>query len=108
MFQELHDLLGPQGCLTGADVPAPERLRNRDAEFALKDVPREKILADIDALLPIVSAAILPLSTAELEQDFPLEVGGKRAATGQFLVHLTAHLSYHLGQINYHRRLLTA
>lgn len=103
----LH-LIGNLNHFLGATLGNTGYVRNRDAEFALKDVPREKILADIDALLPIVSAAILPLSTAELEQDFPLEVGGKRAATGQFLVHLTAHLSYHLGQINYHRRLLTA
>ena len=101
-------LIGNLNHFLGATLGNTGYVRNRDAEFALKDVPREKILADIDALLPIVSAAILPLSTAELEQDFPLEVGGKRAATGQFLVHLTAHLSYHLGQINYHRRLLTA
>ncbi|MBS1611933.1 MAG: DUF1572 family protein [Bacteroidetes bacterium] len=103
----LH-LIGNLNHFLGATLGNTGYVRNRDAEFALKDVPREKILADIDALLPIVSAAILPLSTAELEQDFPLEVGGKRAATGQFLIHLIAHLSYHLGQINYHRRLLTA
>lgn len=103
----LH-LIGNLNHFIGATLGNTGYVRNRDAEFALKDVPREKILADIDTLLPIVSAAILPLSTAELEQDFPLEVGGRRAPTGQFLIHLTAHLSYHLGQINYHRRLLTA
>ena len=103
----LH-LIGNLNHFLGATLGNTGYVRHREAEFALKDVPREKILADIDALLPIVSAAISPLSTAELEQDFPLEVGGGRAPTGQFLIHLIAHLSYHLGQINYHRRLLTA
>jgi hypothetical protein len=28
-------------------------------------------------------------------------------STGLFLTHLVAHLAYHLGQIDYHRRLVT-
>jgi uncharacterized damage-inducible protein DinB len=31
---------------------------------------------------------------------------GYEMTTGFFLVHLLAHLSYHLGQINYLRRML--
>ena len=47
------------------------------------------------------------LSDADLEAEFPLEVAGVRLSTGQFLIHLAIHLGYHLGQVDYHRRLLT-
>ena len=41
-----------------------------------------------------------------MEKEFPLEKHGTIVSTMQMLLHLFGHLSYHLGQINYHRRLL--
>jgi hypothetical protein len=34
-------------------------------------------------------------------------VGGVRLRTGDFVLHLTTHLAYHLGQVDYLRRLVT-
>lgn len=102
----LH-LIGNINHFIGATLGNTGYVRNRDAEFALKDVPREQILADMDALLPVVASSLGRLTPADYEREFPLEVGGRHVPTGQFVVHLIAHLSYHLGQINYHRRLLT-
>ena len=46
------------------------------------------------------------LTEEDLQKEYPLLVLPQKTSTGYFLVHLAAHLSYHLGQINYHRRLL--
>jgi hypothetical protein len=42
----------------------------------------------------------------QFDEEYPQEVLGRTATTGYFFVHLATHLSYHLGQVNYHRRLL--
>jgi uncharacterized damage-inducible protein DinB len=46
------------------------------------------------------------LSDKDLEKEYPLLVFENKMSTGYFLIHLTTHLAYHLGQINYQRRLL--
>jgi hypothetical protein len=46
------------------------------------------------------------LTAADLEKEFPLEKHGQVITTGYMLLHLLTHLNYHLGQINYHRRLI--
>lgn len=102
----LH-LIGNLNHFIGATLGNTGYVRNRDSEFALKDVPREKLLADIDAVIVVITDALAKLPDADLIKEFPLELGGKRFPTGTFLLHLYGHFSYHLGQINYHRRLLT-
>mgnify|MGYP006200192111 CR=1 FL=1 len=47
------------------------------------------------------------LSEDDLAHNYPVEVFDRAVTTGYFLVHLATHLNYHLGQINYHRRLLS-
>jgi uncharacterized damage-inducible protein DinB len=54
----------------------------------------------------VVTSTFDTLSREDLEKDFPLEALGYKMTTEYFLIHLFGHLSYHLGQINYHRRLL--
>jgi uncharacterized damage-inducible protein DinB len=46
------------------------------------------------------------LTAVDLEKEFPQQVFDKSINTEMMLMHLTTHLTYHLGQINYHRRLL--
>ncbi len=41
-----------------------------------------------------------------LEAEYPILVFDHKTSTEYLLVHLTGHLNYHLGQINYHRRLI--
>ena len=79
-------------------------VRDRDAEFALRDVPRSDLLAQIDAALIDVKATLDKLTADDLEKTYPIEVFGKPMRTDWFLTHLATHLNYHLGQINYHRR----
>jgi uncharacterized damage-inducible protein DinB len=81
-------------------------VRDRDAEFADKNVPREKLLADIETTLKVVKTTLAKLTDDDLAQNYPLEVFGKPMTTGWFATHLCTHLTWHLGQINYLRRMM--
>ena len=84
-------------------------VRERDREFSDKNVSRADIETNIDETLAIVSQTLANLDPARLDEDYPQRLfQGKAFNTELFLMHLSGHLMYHLGQINYHRRLLTA
>jgi uncharacterized damage-inducible protein DinB len=53
-----------------------------------------------------VLTALQQISNETLNSIYPSNVFGYEMTTEYFLVHLYGHLDYHLGQINYHRRLL--
>jgi len=46
------------------------------------------------------------LNENNLKSEYPILVLDHKTSIEYLLVHLTAHLAYHLGQINYHRRLI--
>ena len=81
-------------------------IRNRDAEFNRRDVPLKELVDEIELTMKVVEKTLKELKEEELSKTFPINVFGFEMTTGYFLVHLTTHLSYHLGQINYQRRLL--
>ncbi|MEC3876511.1 DinB family protein [Chryseobacterium salviniae] len=81
-------------------------IRNREIEFALKDIPSLKLIQQIDKTIEMVSLTLENLSAEKLQKEYPSEPLGYPMTTEYFLIHLFGHLSYHLGQINYHRRLL--
>lgn len=81
--------------------------RDRAAEFSRRDVPREELAAQIDAAIVAVGRGLAQVSEAALAAEYPERVAGHTVTTGEWLVHLAAHLGYHLGQIDYHRRLVT-
>ena len=83
-------------------------VRDRDAEFASKNVARADLLAGVDAALASVRTTLDKITDEDLAGTYPLEVFGGPINTGFFLTHLATHLNWHLGQINYHRRLLTS
>ena len=80
-------------------------IRNREAEFATRNVPREKLLAEIAQTKKALEATLPTLTEAQLKSKYPVDLLGKPMTTLYFLLHLAAHLGYHLGQLNYHRRL---
>lgn len=82
-------------------------VRHRDVEFSSKFVPRAVMLADVDRTVEVVTSVLSSLNGSDLVKTYPIEVFGKPMTTGWFLTHLATHLTWHLGQINYHRRLLT-
>ena len=80
-------------------------VNSRDAEFSRKNIPRKDLTTNIEAAILVVKATLGKLSDEDLQRDFPLEYLGKPIKTGDLLMHLYGHLNYHLGQVNYHRRL---
>ena len=83
-------------------------IRNRDYEFSATDVPSQQLLQELDTTLEAIRKILPSLSESELKADFPINVFGHPMSTEFFLIHLGGHLNYHLGQVNYHRRLLDA
>ena len=81
--------------------------RNRDAEFQSRDLPRAQVLAQIDAAIADVQRTVPGLTDDQLEATYGIKLGDASVTTGDFLLHLSAHLTYHLGQIDYHRRVMT-
>jgi uncharacterized damage-inducible protein DinB len=91
----------------GANLGDTGFVRDRAAEFASRDVPRATILAQIEETRVAVRAAAARASDDLPEADYPEVVGGVRVATGEYLIHLVSHFAYHLGQLDYHRRVVT-
>jgi uncharacterized damage-inducible protein DinB len=81
-------------------------VRDRDAEFNRRDVSRAELLREVDAAVAAV-ALLSRVSDADLAKRFPQPVGGVTLATGDCLIHLAGHFTWHLGQIDYHRRVVT-
>lgn len=91
----------------GTVLGGTDYVRDRDSEFSAKYVPRAQMLEEVDAALADVLATLGKLNNEDLEQNYPIEVFGRPMTTGFFLAHLATHFNYHLGQINYHRRITT-
>lgn len=79
--------------------------RNREAEFSNQRVQRKDIVRSLEETEEIVTATIRNLNEETLWENFPSEIFKRKVTTAYFLIHLTGHLNYHLGQISYHRRL---
>ena len=81
--------------------------RNRDFEFAAKNISRAELLGSIQKTKTAVRDTLQRLPESVLNYPYPLRVfNNKEMSTLFFLIHLQGHLNYHLGQINYHRRIL--
>lgn len=101
----LH-LVGNLNHFVGAQLGNSGYIRNRDLEFSLKDIPRAELIQQIESTIEVINSSLGNLSAEDMEKEYPLEALGYKMTTEYFLIHLLGHLEYHLGQINYHRRLL--
>ncbi|MCF2490941.1 DUF1572 family protein [Dyadobacter sp. CY347] len=103
-------LIGNLRTYVGLALGQVHYVRNRDAEFAERLFTQTALLEELDQLLPIVMKSVESLSEAQLEAEYPRNVLDMFAnqTTALVLTHLLTHLSYHLGQINYHRRWISA
>jgi len=101
----LH-LIGNLRHFFGAVLGETGYVRDRDKEFSNAGVARDELLTGIDQAAVDVRASLKKLTDADLAATYPIEVFGHPMTTEYFVVHLATHLNYHLGQINYHRRIL--
>ncbi|WP_026632880.1 DUF1572 family protein [Dyadobacter alkalitolerans] len=99
-------LIGNLRTYVGLALGQVHYVRNRDAEFTERLFTQTALLDELNQLLPIVVKSVGSLSEAQLEAEYPRTVLDMftNQTTALVLTHLLTHLSYHLGQINYHRR----
>jgi hypothetical protein len=81
--------------------------RQRDLEFSSKGLPKQELIGRIETLKELIPSVVAALSGEQLHSIYPENVHGVPLSTQQFLISLYGHLSYHLGQIDYLRRILT-
>ncbi len=80
-------------------------VRDRDAEFNVRGIPKSTVIAEVAATKKAVLETLPTLTAEVLHSTYPIEVFGRPMTTQYFLIHLSGHLNYHLGQINYYRRM---
>jgi uncharacterized damage-inducible protein DinB len=101
----LH-IVGNLNTYIGKELGKTGYIRNRELEFSLKYVPRQELIQKIENTIVIINETLDNFDESFLETEYPVLVFDDKTSIGYLLVHLTTHLSYHLGQINYHRRLI--
>lgn len=101
----LH-LIGNLNTYIGAELGKTDYVRHRDLEFSQKDIQQAELVQMVINTRQVVENTLITLTPEQLKATYPSKVFDYEMSTEFFLVHLVAHLSYHLGQVNYHRRLL--
>lgn len=101
----LH-LVGNLNTYIGKELGGTGYVRNRDLEFSQKAVPQKELIQKIEQTIEVVDQSLAKITDKILQEEYPLLVYETTSTTGYMLGSLLAHLGYHLGQINYHRRLL--
>jgi hypothetical protein len=81
--------------------------RDRPLEFSARDVSQSELIERLEAVKASIPPLIASLTDAQLDARYPEQVLGHPMSTRQFLMHLEAHLNYHLGQVDYLRRFVT-
>jgi uncharacterized damage-inducible protein DinB len=100
----LH-LVGNLNHFIGTHIGNTDYVRQRELEFSLKDIPKAELIEKVEATAIMIDTVLSQLSEEDLKRISTC-VFEDKMTTDYFLIHLIAHLDYHLGQINYHRRLL--
>ena len=92
----------------GATLGDTGYLRQRDIEFSNKNVSKHDLIDEVKQTKDVISTVLKSISEDKIPALYPLNVFDKEMSTEYFLLHLHGHLTYHLGQINYLRRAITA
>jgi hypothetical protein len=90
----------------GVGLGKSDYKRDRDKEFSARNVSRAELIREIGKTKDAVRKSLENLSPDILETEYPLPVFDYAMTVQHFMIHLAAHFGYHLGQVNYHRRLL--
>lgn len=101
----LH-LIGNLNHFVGLGIINNGYVRKRDEEFNSKNIDRKILTAEIDKVIEVIIDAFLKLDIKQFEETFPLPKSSGKVSTEHMILHLLTHLNYHIGQINYHRRLI--
>jgi len=103
----LH-LIGNLNHFIGHQLGGSSYVRDREAEFGRKDITKEELLEKLADCQEVVADSLQKINDEQLNtMHDPGFITGETMTVRQFLMHLYGHLNYHLGQINYHRRILS-
>ncbi|GAC1369180.1 MAG: hypothetical protein NVSMB30_06780 [Hymenobacter sp.] len=100
-------VVGNLNAYIGATLGHTGYVRSREAEFGAPPVSRAVLLRALRDTRLVVQETLMVLTTTQLKTPYPVDVLGYPMTTQYCLMHLHGHLTYHLGQVDYHRRLLT-
>lgn len=98
----LH-IIGGSNHLFGKILGNTSYVRNRPEEFTKRDVPRNVVVAQLEELIVTVTGIV---KSIDMNADYPIPFDDAIRTNGYVVVQLLAHLNYHLGQVNYLRRIL--
>ena len=101
----LH-IIGGLNHFVGATLAHTGYVRDRDQEFIRKGEERKELVAQLEALIPLINGTMSALTQEDMEAEFPIFFDKPKTSVSYVLVRLLAHLNYHLGQVNYLRRIL--
>lgn len=102
----LH-LIGNLSFTIGAKIGNTGYVRDREREFSATGIAQAEMIADIENLIGIVKTSLNGITQQQLDAIYPLEMVGQKS-TAWYLTFFYGHFTYHLGQINYLRRILEA
>ncbi|MEO8074389.1 MAG: DUF1572 family protein [Acidobacteriota bacterium] len=101
----LH-LVGNLNHYVGATLGNSGYVRKRDEEFSTQNISRNELIERVKNTIEVVKNTINKLSDNDFEKIYPLQNSGESTKTNLEILKILTHFSYHLGQINYHRRML--
>jgi len=101
----LH-LVGNMNTYIGKELGQTGYIRNRELEFTSEAVPRQELIQKVKNTIEMIHQTLDNIEKNLLEAEYPVLVFDHKTSTEFMLVHLSTHLAYHPGQINYHRRLI--
>lgn len=82
-------------------------IRQRDLEFSATFIDRKIMYQQIEDAITVINEGLDTLTNEQfLNDNFPMKIWPEETSMAFTIIHLHSHLTYHLGQINYHRRLL--
>jgi hypothetical protein len=91
----------------GAVLGGSGFVRDRDAEFQRRGVPRVELVEGLRRADEVVKDTLGRLDPRRFSESFPMPVANRRILTSDFMLHLVTHLAYHVGQVDFHRRIVT-
>lgn len=101
----LH-LIGGMNYLIGTTLGQTGYVRDRDQEFVRKGVDRKVLVAQLEELIDMITKTLSGLTQEQMEADYPIFFDKPKTSVSYVLTQLSLHLNYHLGQVNYLRRVL--
>lgn len=91
----------------GAVLGGTGYVRDRPTEFSRRSGTRAEVAGEVLRAREVVDTVLGRLTDEDFARPYPELINGRRFLTGDFLLHLSTHLAFHLGQAGYLRRGLT-